>query len=203
VAAFVLKGQRWHAWLLSLAVGVVVCAALATPLWLTDDAEPLKSLLDSADRFRLKWAHFGGVYEPLLWTIEQLRPGWTNDQQEVLARRIGLALVAAIVAGVWWRGPRSLWARTRWIMTAMVLLSPTAHPWYLLWALAMVPMAMGWATWLASLTLSWGYVAWAHVDAHGTPGWGVGAWVMVIAYAPIYGALAVQAVRGVLTRGRA
>ena len=202
VAAFVLKGRGWQAWAMSLAVGVVVCAALAAPLWLTDDGEPLKRLLDSADRFRLKWAHFGGVYEPLLWTIEELRPGWTNDQQEVLARRVCLAVVAAIVAGVWWRGPPSLWARTRWIMTAMVLLSPTAHPWYLLWALAMVPMAMGSATWLASLTLSWGYVAWCHVDADGTPSWSAPAWVMVLAYAPIYAALAFETGRRLVNRGR-
>ncbi len=202
VAAFVLKGQRWQAWALSLAVGVVICATLSAPLWLTDDGEPLKKMLESSDRFRLKWAHLGGVYEPLLWTIEQVSPVWTNDRQEVLARRICLAIVGAIIAGVWWRGPRGLWAKTRWIMTAMVLLSPTAHPWYLLWALAMVPMAMGWATWLASLTLSWGYVAWGHVATDGTPGWGVPAWVMVITYAPIYGVLAWEVGRRLVNHGR-
>ena len=87
-------------------------------------------------------------------------------------------------------------------MTAMVLLSPTAHPWYLLWALAMVPMAMGWATWLASLTLSWGYVAWGNVATDGTPGWGVPAWVMVITYAPIYGVLAWEVGRRLVNHGR-
>jgi hypothetical protein len=201
VAAFALKGQRLRVWLLSAAVGVVVCTALSAPLWLTDRGEPLGQLLETADRFRLKWAHFGSVYEPLLWTVESLRPQWNNDQQEVLARRVCTAMVIAVLVGVWWRGPPSLWGRTRWIMLAMVLLSPTAHPWYLLWALAMVPMAPGLATWVASLTLSWSYVAWMNVTRDGTAGWGVSPWIMLGAYAPIYATLALLLYRGCRSTG--
>ena len=189
VAAFALKGQRWRAWVLSLAVGAVVCTALAAPLWFADRGEPFGHLMETADRFRLKWAHFGSVYEPLLWSIQTARPEWDNDRQEVLARRICTAFVAAVIAGLWWRGPPSLWGRTRLLLLAMVLLSPTAHPWYLLWALAMVPMAPGAATWIASLTVSWGYVAWAHVAADGTAGWGVSPRTMLWAYVPIYAML--------------
>ena len=189
VAAFALKGQRWRAWVLSLAIGAVVCTTIAAPLWFTDGGEPIRHLMETADRFRLKWAHFGSVYEPLLWSIETVRPDWGNDRQEILARRICTAFVAAVIAGLWWRGPPSLWGRTRLLLLAMVLLSPTAHPWYLLWALAMVPMAPGAATWIASLTLSWGYVAWAHVAADGTAGWGVSPRIMLVAYAPIYAML--------------
>lgn len=196
VAAFALKGQRWRAWVLSLAVGVVVCTALAAPLWFTGDGEPVRKLLETADRFRLKWAHFGGVYEPLLWSVEKVRPEWDNDRQEVLARRICMTLVVAVIAGVWWRGPPSLWGRTRMVLLSMVLLSPTAHPWYLLWALSMVPMAPGLATWVASLTLSWGYAAWANVTADGAAGWGVSPWIMLAAYAPIYAMLALLLYRG-------
>lgn len=198
VAALALKGQRWRAWALSLAVGAVVCTALAAPLWLTDHGDPLRQLLATSDRFRLKWAHFGGFYEPLLWMLEHLRPEWTNDQQEVLARRICMALVAMVIAGVWWRGPAGLWGRSRCIMLAMVLLSPTAHPWYLLWALAMVPVAPGRVTWVASLTLVWGYGAWGHVAADGTVSWAASGWTMLLAYAPIYGVLAWEAGRRVV-----
>ena len=197
VAALALKGQRWQAWALSLAVGMVVCTVLGAPLWLTDHGEPLRQLLETAERFRLKWAHFGSVYEPLLWTLEQVRPEWTNDRQEILARRICMTLVAVVFAGVWWRGPPGLWARCRCIMLAMVLLSPTAHPWYLLWALAMVPVAPGPVTWVASLTLAWGYGAWGHVNADGTVSWAASGWTMLLAYAPIYGVLAWEAGRRV------
>ena len=156
---------------------------------------------DTADRFRLKWAHFGSVYEPLLWSVEKVRPDWDNDRQEILARRICTALVAAVIAGLWWRGPPTLWGRTRLLLLAMVLLSPTAHPWYLLWALAMVPMAPGIATWIASLTLSWGYVAWANVAADGTAGWGVSPWIMLAAYAPVYAMLVLLMYRGCRLHG--
>ena len=192
VAALVLKGQNWRVWARSVIIGAAVCAAIAAPLWLTGDGEPLVNIMATAERFRLKWAHFGGIYEPLLWAAEHLRPAWTNDQQEILARRICVALLAAVFVAVWLRGPTGVWARARCILMAMVLLSPAAHPWYLLWALAMVPMAPGAATWVASLTLPWGYAAWGHVTAEGTAEWGVSPWLMVAAYLPVYTALALS-----------
>ena len=195
VAAFLLKGRPWRAWAQSLVLGTGVCLLVAAPLLLSHDLEPLEHLRDSAERFRLKWAHFGPVYEPLLWTIEQLRPLWTNDDQEVLARRICTVLVLAIIAGVWWRGPASVWAQTRIMLVAMVLLSPAAHPWYLLWALALVPMSFGTAAWVASLTLPWGYYAWANVSPDGVVEWGTPPWLMVAAWAPVYAACLVAAAR--------
>ncbi len=76
------------------------------------------------------------------------------------------------------------------MLLAMVLLSPTAHPWYLLWALVLVPMVPCAAVWLASLTLTWGYAAWGFRPGDdGGPGWGVSPWLMLAAYAPVYAAL--------------
>jgi hypothetical protein len=196
VAAFLLKDQNWKAWVLSLVTGAVVCTVVAAPLWLTHQAEPLENLRETSESFRLKWAHFGSVYEPVLWTIEKTRPRWDNDRQEVLARRICLVLVAAVVIGVWWRMRGDAWKATRIVLAAMVLLSPAAHPWYLLWALAMVPMAFGPAAWVASLTLPWGYAALAHVTPQGAAAWGVSPWLMVAAYAPVYAALAADLARG-------
>jgi hypothetical protein len=190
VAAFVLKGQGWRTWTLSLATGIVVCAAVAAPLWATGDGRAMSNFLETSDRFRLKWAHFGGVYEPVLWTVERVCSGCPGDQQEVWARRVCLAVLAAIVVGAWWRLKDDTWNATRIMLTAMVLLSPAAHPWYLLWALALVPMAFGSAAWVASLTLVWGYAALGHVTPEGTAEWGVSPWVMVAAYAPVYTAFA-------------
>ena len=74
--------------------------------------------------------------------------------------------------------------------SAMVLLSPAAHPWYLLWALALVPMSMSPAVWIASLTISWGYIAWRYqLNDDGSVGWGVPWAVMVAAWAPVYAAI--------------
>jgi hypothetical protein len=164
-------------------------SAVAAPRWLTYELEPLRNLLVTSERFGLKWAHFGGAYEPLLWTIEKLRPPWSGEQQEVLARRICLALVAAVLIGVWWCGCDA-WAGARTMLAAMVLLSPATHPWCLLWALALVPMAFGPVAWVASLTLPWGYDALAHVSPDGVAAWGVSPWLMAAAYVPVYGVLA-------------
>jgi hypothetical protein len=194
-AAFVLKGRRWTAWAACLVTGAVVCAAVSTPLWLAHGAAPLANLLETSDAFRLKWAHFGSVYEPVLWLIESVRPGWEGDRQEVLARHVCLLLAAFIVLGTWWRVTRDPWRAMRIVLTAMVLLSPAAHPWYLLWALAVTPMAFGPAAWVLSLTLPWGYAALAHVTPGGEAAWAVSPWLMAAAYAPVYAVLAADLAR--------
>ncbi len=71
----------------------------------------------------------------------------------------------------------------------MVLLSPSAHPWYVLWALVLLPRAPIWSVWIASLTLPWGYAVLGDVID-----WSVPPAVMVAAYAPVYAALAVEVV---------
>ncbi|MHC4414351.1 MAG: glycosyltransferase 87 family protein [Planctomycetota bacterium] len=185
LAALLLKGRPWGTWVRSLAVGAVVCAAVAAPLWLTHDARPLENLLATVERFTLKWAHFGSVYEPVVGTIRWLAPRWGNDAQEVLARRLCAAMVVVVLAGVWARpGRGDVWARSRAVFLAMVLLSPAAHPWYLLWALVLVPMAPSPGIWIASLTLPWGYVVLGDVVDWSVPGW-----VMIAAYVPIYAAV--------------
>lgn len=198
VAAFILKGRRLRSWGLSVVAGAAVCAVVAGPLLFTHDGEPLRNLLETVQRFRLKWAHFGSVYEPLLTAIEVIRPAWNNDQQEILARGICVALLAVIILTVWARrrpwDPAPVWSTARIIFLAMVLLSPAAHPWYLLWALALVPMAPGSAVWMASLTLPWGYAAWGHVAPDGTAEWGVSPWLMAAAYGPVYAALLLEGV---------
>jgi hypothetical protein len=91
-----------------------------------------------------------------------------------------------VILGVFLRG-RDAWLDAAVIFLAMVLLSPTAHPWYLLWALALLPIARSGTVWVASLTLPWGY--WVLADP---VDWSVPVWVMVVAYLPVYAALAIE-----------
>ena len=195
LAAPMLRGQSWRRWLASGVLGFVTCAVISTPLWLTDGGQPLANLRETASRFTLKWAHFGSVYEPLLSLIERLTPAWTNDPQEQLARVLcGLVALATIVLVI--VRVRSPWRAGTWILLAMVLLAPVAHPWYLLWALILLPMAGGRAVWVASLTLPWGYVAWRYQSLpDGGVGWGVPPWIMLLSYAPVYAALVWDVVR--------
>jgi len=173
-------------WLASAAIGAATCLALAAPLLLVDGGSPLDALRGTAARFSLKWAHFGSVYEPMLTAIERVTPTWTNDPQEQVARLVCVGLLALVVVVVWWRG-RDAWRDSALIFLAMVLLSPTAHPWYLLWALTLLPMAPLPSVWVASLTLPWGYAVLGD-----TVDWKIAPWVFVVAYLPVYLALVAE-----------
>ncbi len=165
--------------------------------------QALFNLRATSARFSLKWAHFGSVYEPLLALVERLTPTWGNDPQEQLTRVICAALLGVCILAIWRRGGQ-IWDGARAIFFAMVLCSPSAHPWYLLWALVLVPMAISPAVWIASLTLPLGYVAFRYsVDAEGTVGWSVPAkGVFLIAYVPVYAALLWSGWRHLASRRR-
>ena len=193
LAALFLKGKSLRAWIGSAALGSVVCASLAAPLWLTHSGEAFSNLTNTASRFSQKWAHFGSVYEPTLWALGEVDPigderiEWQRkERHELIARAIGLALVGAVIAAVFF-SRLDVWAGCRVVLLAMVLFSSTAHPWYLLWALVLMPRAPSPAVWIASLTLPWGYVQLGDVVD-----WTVPTWVMFAAYVPVYLALVID-----------
>ncbi len=193
LAALFLKGRPPRAWIGSAALGAVVCAALAGPLWLTHSGEPFSNLSKTASRFSQKWAHFGSVYVPTLWVMGKIDPiadeaiEWQKrERHELMARAICLALIGAVIAAVFF-SRLDIWASCRVVLLAMVLFSSTAHPWYLLWALVLMPRAPSPAVWIASLTLPWGYVQLGDVVD-----WTVPTWVMFAAYVPVYLALVID-----------
>ena len=195
LAAIMLKGQGWRNWLISVAVGGVVCFALCAPLLLTHSGQPLSNLKDTASRFSQKWAHFGSVYEPAMWTLNKVDPiedelsDWQKrESHEKLARLICLALVGIVIIAVFFSS-LDVWAGCRVILFAMVLFSSTAHPWYMLWALVLFPRAPSLAVWIATLTLPWGYAQLGDVID-----WSVPTWVMFAAYSPVYLALMIDIV---------
>lgn len=184
---------RWCTIRATLTAGLTGSAAvfvLCAPLLLTHNAQPLQNLSDTATRFTTKWAHFGSIYEPALAGLRAIDPigdpevQWQKkDRQEAVARGICLTLVGFLVAVTLLRRVDP-WTASRIVLLAIVLLSPTAHPWYLLWALALMPMSPSPALWLASLTLPWGYAVF------GDPvEWEVSVWVYAAAYLPVYAAL--------------
>ena len=63
---------------------------------------------------------------------------------------------------------------------AALLLSSTVHPWYLLWALAFVPLRFSAAVWVFSLTIAFSYEVLMHAETWATP-----RWVMIAEYAPV------------------
>lgn len=180
LAAFGLRGCACRRWIVSMLAGFVTASALSAPMLLSDGGRPLLSLLETSREFAAHWAHFGGAYELFA----------AGFGSYVAARLACLVLLGVVLLIVFLRG-RDLWRQSMIALLAMVLLSTTAHPWYLLWALAIFPVAAGRAgdtrplcglsLWIFSFTITFGYVAYAHVES-----WHVPTWVLVIAFAPVY-----------------
>lgn len=191
IAALMMRGRDLRRWLVWGFVGFLVTAAIAAPVLLAQDGAPLEHLRDTLDRFTWKWAHFGSVYEPVLKTLELIAPAGDGETRERLARKLCTGLLGLVILGVWLRG-RDAWRDASIIFLAMVLISPTAHPWYLLWAFVLFPVAPVRSVWIASLTLPWGYAVLADPVT-----WQVDAWVMLLAYLPIYSLIVADFVRAV------
>jgi hypothetical protein len=187
--ALLMARGRTRDLLMAAPVAIVVMLAVAGPFLLLGDGEALRNLAGSLKRFTLQWAHFGGIYEVLLGILEHLAPEWGSHRREQLARAVcGAAVVAAFV--LLWRRPAAatmpqFLRRAQVLILLMLLLSSTAHPWYLLWGLALLPASPSAAVWIASLTLPWGYAVLGDVARWTTP-----AWVVAAAYVPVYAALA-------------
>ena len=111
----------------------------------------------------------------------------------VLARPLAIGVGAAVIgwAALKLRDPARMWL---WVGAAFVLLSPTVHPWYVLWA--WVPALMcGVRAWTVLAVLApVAYIALATLDpATGT--WDEAGWPRVVQYGPFFAALAWEALR--------
>ena len=185
-APMMLRGRPLREWLACAAIGAGVVAASVAPFWLVwgDHGLAYRNWRATADALAGRFTHFGGVYELVLAAVRHVPPAHRFDlPPEWLARNVCLALSAAAAVAVF-LSRLDPWRATRAVLFALVLLATAAHPWYLLWALALFPMADSRALWILSLTLPWGYAAWAdHV--HRT----VPRWLLAAAYAPVVLAL--------------
>jgi hypothetical protein len=194
VAVTMLRRRSLKTWLACAITGVLAGLVIAAPLLLTQNAEPLKHLFDTASQFSLKWASFGSVYEPVLWLTERLHPSINSDTapNERVARLVCLGLVGLTVAVVFF-SRLNVWDAARVLLLAMLLFSTTAHPWYLLWAFALLPIAPSPTIWIASLTMLGTYMVWGYrADDSGHLVWGAPAWTAVAVYFPVYGSLLVD-----------
>ena len=196
-------GLRWWAvGRVMVAAGgcVLTLAVLVLPFLLMEGG--MSRLLETTRRFVEAW-RFNGSLHPLL---EAAAARWFEGQPWDIAARTklaadvisGLLLVAVLLASmllhrVPWR------AALTWFF-ALLCLSSTAHPWYLLWSLALLPVA--WATgktlvapavWVASLTLAWSYAAYAVTAADG--GIALSFHQSLLIWLPVYGALGYGLVR--------
>ncbi len=178
--AWSVRRQPWSVGL-GVCVAATVLVGLYVPFLFMEDG--IQGLFDTVKRFVAVWDHNSSAHALLS------EYGGRQMASSVCAGLLGAALMAAMVAGC------DVWRVVMVYMFAAILLTTTAHPWYVLWALALVPLRFSAALWALSLTITWSYVAWRDVDA-----WQVPTWVRVMIYAPVYGLIVVELVRWWLRR---
>lgn len=176
---------RRQPWLLGLGVCVAVTVLVGAYMPFLYLGGGVHGLIDTVEQFILAWEHNSSVHALLSATVGR------QPASLLCAGLLCAVLIAALVAGC------DVWRTTLIYMFAAILLSTTAHPWYLLWALAFVPLRFSAATWMLSLTITWSYAVW-----HDPQAWHVPAWLSVCIYAPVYGLIAVEVGRWWLRRAQ-
>jgi hypothetical protein len=189
--AIMLRGRPLRDWFACAGIGAVVIVACIAPPWLIwgDHGLAYQNWRATVEELGARFSHFSGVYEAVLAGVRHAVPAagkvlGFSIRPEWLARTVCLALFAA-AAIVIFLSRLNAWRATCLTLFALVLLATVAYPWYLLWAFALFPMADRRALWVLSLTLPWGYAAWAdHVHRKVPP------WLLAVAYAPVLIAVA-------------
>ena len=183
---------RRRPWRIVAAAGacVLTLAVLYLPFTLMEGG--LTGMFETGRSFATRW-RFNGFVHPLVETAA-LRLG-LDDGWGLQAKRyadlvcLGLLLALLVVATL---RLKDLWRVALVYLALMVGLSSTVHPWYLLWALGVLPVARAaagaWgpftaAVWVAALALPWGYLAWLEMAAGG--GYTLPLGVQVLCWGPI------------------
>ena len=135
-------------------------------------------------RFVRAWAHNASAHAVLASVLGHHAASWVS-----VAGLVGVMGIAT------WRRA-DLWSAALACFFAEVLLSSTVHPWYLLWALAMLPLRFNTAFWTLSWTVTWSYAAWCEAIP-----WDLPVWLLMAIYAPVYTLLACQGAYWVWRRG--
>ncbi|MDP2309262.1 MAG: hypothetical protein Q8P18_24785 [Pseudomonadota bacterium] len=127
------------------------------------------------ETYRASWAFNGSLFP-----LAELGLGtWTRP----LLQALGLAVVAGVLLRS--RDPARV---ALWTTGAFVLLSPTVHPWYVLWPLA-AALLNGSRAWVVlAVTVPASYIVLSTYDP-ATSAWTEWATTRIVVYAPFYGAL--------------
>jgi len=175
-AALVPTLWRRQPWLLLPALALAVGATL--PFL---DAGP--TLLRGLSTYAERWSFNASGFALLSWSLGR----WLAPDA-VRAIAVGLGVLVSLWA--WWR-PRDPARVALWVGGAFVLLSPTVHPWYLLWVWvpALVCGVRAWTLLVVLAPLS--YAALASYDPS-TSTWTEPAWPVWAQYLPLLGALTAE-----------
>ncbi len=178
IAAPIALALAWH---LKRYQGRVVAAAGASllaaavvylPFMMMDGG--LTGMMDTARTFVDKWAFNGSAY---VFASQWIASKPTVDTMA------GILLVVILLVTA--KKPGDAARSAGAFLLASLLLSSTVHPWYLLWALALLPLWFSLPMWVFSLTIAASYFA--HINPEG---YQVPSSIVIGEYAPVYALLA-------------
>ena len=157
-----------------LAIGAVVGGMVLLLLYASFAVMPggMSRMVETLQTFAGGWRFNGSVHRLLV----------AGGMSPALARwLLGGVMVLVLFAAVW-RGLDLVRVVVVFFLAA-ILLTTTVYPWYLLWALVLMPVRFSWAIWAASLMLPLSYEVLLHPNQWDTP-----AWLGWVIYLPVFAA---------------
>ncbi len=154
-----------------VAIAITSAAVMGIALYLPFLMMPrgLSRLWETSQTFVENWA-FNSSLHGIIWSL-------TGSAQ--LARWAAAGVLLSILLICMWRKV-GLWPTCMAYLFGSLLCSSTVYPWYLLWALALLPWCPSIGLWMFSLTVVLGYEVLGHPQV-----WRVPLWVSVAVYVPV------------------
>ncbi|MCI0652531.1 MAG: hypothetical protein L0Z55_11695 [Planctomycetes bacterium] len=167
--------RRFGAWPAALAAGVITISAI--PFLSTDIQRAAAGLRAYSE----SWYFNDALFHPLgaLFGVDVENAAAAETQ--ILRRALyGMMAALALAGGYWIRDP---YRAALWVAGVFVLLTPTLHPWYLLWVLPCA-LACGSRSWLIlTVTVLSSYLTVVQAKA-GSGDWSVSGWIKACEFLP-------------------
>ncbi len=174
VLAWVLRDRpKIVAW--SAGATVLTGGVIYLPFVLMDGG--VSGMVETMRTFVDKWAFNGSAYD--LVTNYVVGKPWVD----YLTMAVLLGVIVLSLSKKFTGRPPDAIRTAGAFLLASLLVSSTVHPWYLLWALALLPICFSPALWVLSLTVVASYAA------HLNPDYRVPGWVVIGEYLPVYAVL--------------
>lgn len=169
---------------LMLTIGVV---AAGYALFMTDGTDLFRGL----QTYALKWRFNDGVFALAYEVLRDHSLKW-DDGALLVARQVCAFLWFGIL--IWalrWRDPVRI---SFCLLGAYIVISPTVHPWYLIWVLPFLPLfpRPAWVVWSWTILLSYEVLTGYRL----TGAWEPASWALWAQYGPFFLLLALELLRG-------
>lgn len=172
-AAWPSRGEKARAILGMAAVYLLVVLACMAPFY-----RGWRALAHTMGVYARNW-NFNGFFFDLLRDYVYRGNTWALRRPLNI---MAVALFVGLLACMWryrWSAGRAL----GFVLLGYLLFCPQVYPWYVLWPLALVPLAFNAGTWALSLSVLWSYAVLAAFRVTGR--WHVPTRVLMIEYLPV------------------